>query len=296
MPGGTVRSALIVAMADGRTAAPQPAAREAMELARLLGDPEVGGFEVSAMTAPRGDALRLELIRFLADRAPHDTVLVHLTGHVAIDAAGDAYLCGAADHPGASGGDALPLAFIEAELARCRSERLVVLLDCSSDQPAVSWPSGSAGGVRGLRERFEGSGRSVHLVSTATVIDVLRRRPAAREPADGPGLDRAVLLRAPGPDRARPTRRSLAMWAALTAVALVASVVAVAALGPPGVALSAVALAAASWPLLWRAVGAWRRLPADAVVLGEGVPFHRLYMLRRSQKSTDYFRHHGPGR
>lgn len=297
MPGGTLRSALIVTRAGGPGARAGRAGHEAAELAALLADPAVGGFEVSAMTAPTGDALRLELVRFLADRAPQDTVLVHLAGHVALDDAGAAHLCGAADDAGALSDDAVPVAFLEAELARCRSERLVVLLDCSSDEPAAPRRPGAGDGVRGLQERFEGVGRTVHVVSTATVVDVLRRRSAPGGHLDVAGLDRAVRLPRPDPDlRRRPRRRSAAAWAVLTAVVLVSSVVAVGVLGLPGLALTAVGVAVLSWPLLRRAVVGWRRLPAVEPVVGEGVPFHRLYMLRRSQKSTDYFRHHGPER
>jgi hypothetical protein len=80
---------------------------------------------------------------------------------------------------------------------------------------------------------------------------------------------------------------------ALAAVVVLTSAFVISALGAAGVALSAIPLVGVAWPLAGLGMQLWRQLPQE-VALGEGVPFHELYMLRRSKKSKDHFRHHGP--
>ncbi len=297
MPGGSFRSALVLSWSEGldrRASDLEPSAPRTLELARLLGDRSIGGFEVSMMTSADEPALRLELIRFLADRAPEDTVVVHLAGHLALDEAPDVFLGGARPGGARRTNQALPLTFLRAELSRCRSERMVIVLDCPPDGPVSSSSPAPVGHDLALEERLGGPGRSVHVASTATVIDALGGTPASGQIAGAEALRRALL--APDPER-RPARPpTLPLLGALTALAalvVVASTLVVTALGAAGVALSGVALMVVGWPLVGLGMQEWRQLPHQEVVLGEGVPFYELYMLRRSKKSKDHFRHHG---
>jgi hypothetical protein len=191
---------------------------------------------------------------------------------------------------------ALPIAYVEEELSRCRSERLVVLLDCPADEP-VSFVGGALADRRSdVHERFRGPGRSVHVAATSTVIDFLQRGKAGRGRARVAELDPALLLPSTGKPSPRRKAGAAAALAALTTVTLVVSAIAIAAFGPVGLVLAAGALALVAWPLLRLGAVLWRRYPAEEPVPGQGVPFYRLYMMRRSQKSADYFRHHDPNR
>ncbi len=279
MPAGDVRSALVVACGEGvdaETVHLRPLARQALELARLLGDRSIGGFEVSLMIGPTAAALRQELGRFLADRAPHDTVVVHLAGRLRHDASGEAHLCGADADPDRSVEEAVPIAFVEEALGRCRSERLVVLLDCPADEHVSSVGGAVADRHSAVPERFRGPGRSVHVAATSTVVEFLRRGQAGRGRTPLPELDPMLLLPPARPATPRRKARAALALAALTTVVLVASAIAVAALGPAGLALAAGALALLAWPLLRLGAVLWRRYPAVEPVPGEGVPFYRL--------------------
>jgi hypothetical protein len=303
MRAGDVRSALIVSCADGpdrRTAHLQPPAQRAFELARLLRDPALGGFEVSLLVAPTAPALQAELTRFLADRAPQDTVVVHLAGRLVADADGEHHLCGAdgaGQPPGADGDreppgvDGVALAFIEDEVGRCRSERLVLLLDCPAEEPATSGHHGGTGAGPAFPERLRGPGRSVHLASTEAVIDLVRQEPLLHEPGPVTGL-RALLVRRAATPTA-PTRGLLAAVSTAVAAALfLTSIAIIGAGGPVGMAAAAAAVVVVVAPIFRRATREGWGLPPDDTVLGDGVPFYCLYMLRRSQKSRDWFRHH----
>ena len=293
MPGGCLRSALVVSWSDGGASDPNTAAR-ALELARLLGDSSIGGFDVSTMISVEPAALRLELIRFLADRAAEDTVVVHLRGRLLVDDAGEVSFGCAAPPAAPFGAAALPLTVLEAELARCRSERIVIVIDCPADPTVGSWAPNAVGRGVALEERLAGPGRSVHQVSTATVIDALLDRAVVARSEAADALRRA--LRAPGPvaRRARrPSKSFLGAVGVLVAVVVVASALFIATLGTAGILLSAIAVTVAAAPLVKLGVREWRQLPYPDVVLGEGVPFHELYMLRRSKKSKDHFRSHG---
>jgi hypothetical protein len=295
MSGGNLRSALVVGGDDGSdqpgAAARGPSATPVYELARLLRDRSVGRFEVSLMVEPSGPQLGQELLRFLADRAPQDLVVVHLAGRIVSGDGGPELLCG----PGAVGGAGrssagLPMARLEQELRRCRSQHVVLLLDCPPAGPPV--PAGPAATPAGpWPERLGGPGRSVYQVSTATVIDALGRRGSGQDPV-ADALAGALLVPVTASADPGTPRRAGRPWAVVAAAMPMTALGLLGLGGAAGEAVSAGAAAVIVWTVAPAATRAWRALPPDDAVPGHGVPFHRLYMLRRSQKSKDYFRHH----
>lgn len=295
MSGGCLRSALVLSWGGVDAPAVDRAAATTRELARLLGDPSVGGFEVSELAGADAPALQLELIRFLADRTPDDSVVVHLAGHLALNDDAEAYVGGPAPSGTWRADEGMPVAVLCAELDRCRSERMVIVVD--NPAPRTASRPGPAPGQHvelTLRERLSGPGRSVHVVSTATFIDALLGTAASGHPEAADALRRALPpLGTERPSDAPATTPPVAPLAAAAAIMVVVSAMFIATLGLPGAVLSAALAAIVAGPLLRPWVHAWRQIPEPDVVLGEGVPFYELYMLRRSKKSKDHFRSHG---
>lgn len=289
-PVGEVRSALVVSC--GATTEDERGHIRA--LYRLLGDPEVGGFQLSMLVDPSPAALRQELSRFLADRAPQDLVVVHLAGRVLLDADGAAHLCtgDTGDEDGVAIDGCLPMAELESAVAACRSERIVLLFDHPRVEAAT--PNGAAHRTVGaVGERFRRPGRAVFHLATAGVVEALERGPGADTWAARRTLvDTLLLPDSPARHRAARAAATATTWTLVGVALLVAAMGAMVLHPPTALAVAAVGTAVAVLNLARLAAHqrhdpAWHELPS-----GEGIPFYQLYMLRRSQKSKDFFRHH----
>src|SRR3954471_20016714 len=89
------RSALIVATyayddAAGLTTLRAPR-RDAEALSEVLGDPNIGGFEVRTVLNQPAHVVNLEVARFFADRRPDDLLLLHFSCHGVKDDSGELY-------------------------------------------------------------------------------------------------------------------------------------------------------------------------------------------------------------
>src|SRR5215218_8657278 len=88
------RRALVVATAsyaDRTLARLRAPGRDASELAAVLGDAAVGGFEVETVLDAPADVLRRRVARFCAQGGPHDLALVYLSCHGVLDDRGRLY-------------------------------------------------------------------------------------------------------------------------------------------------------------------------------------------------------------
>src|SRR4051812_43232090 len=88
------RSALIVATdryEDAKLRALRAPADDAAALAGVLGDPEIGDFEVTYCTNPKEYELRRAVSQFFANRSPDDVLLLHFGCHGLKDDDGHLY-------------------------------------------------------------------------------------------------------------------------------------------------------------------------------------------------------------
>ncbi len=177
-----VRRALIVATAgyaDPALAGLRGPTRDADTLARALGDPATGGFEVDLLMDGDGATVRQRIAAFFAGRGPDDLVILHVSGHVVIDAAGLLHLAARDTELAALDGTGIPASFIRDQLDRTGSHRVVLILDCCfSKVRAPGTPD-----VVPVAEAFgAGAGRTVLTASTTTEYtfegtDLTRSRP-----------------------------------------------------------------------------------------------------------------------
>jgi hypothetical protein len=168
-PGG-VREALVVAAdsyGDARLRALRAPARDAEELARVLGDPEVGGFDVSVSLNEPDHVVRRRISEFFHDRGREDVLLLHISCHGLKDEDGTLYFASANTDVHLLDATAVPSEFVNRQMTRSRSRRIVLLLDCCFGGAFARGFVHRAGDTVGIREEFEGQGRVVLTASRA---------------------------------------------------------------------------------------------------------------------------------
>jgi Caspase domain/WD domain, G-beta repeat len=165
------RDALIVAVSnylDPKLRQLRAPAADATALRDVLSDPEIGNFRVEVLTDPDEGTLRRQLARFFShERRPEDLLLVHFSCHGVKDETGELYLAAADTEQALLSGSAIPAKWLNDQINRCRSKRIVVLLDCCF---SGSFPFGArarAGDVVNAPSQLTGRGRAVISSSNA---------------------------------------------------------------------------------------------------------------------------------
>ena len=148
------RSALIVATSqyeDSRLSALEGPALDAEALQGVLSDAEIGGFDVHLAVDSRVDALRRTLESFFADRGRDDLLLVHFSCHGLKDDDGQLYLAAADTQIDRLLSTGIDATWVNRLMSRCRSERIVLFLDCcfAGAFTAGRGPPGGRGHGRG---------------------------------------------------------------------------------------------------------------------------------------------------
>jgi hypothetical protein len=151
------RAALIVAVdtyEDPMLSRRPAGVEEAEALARVLGDPAIGDFDVQTLENAPAHVIRHRVEDFFSKRRSDDLLLLCFSCHGLADARGELYFAAIDTRP-----DLLPVSAVAAQFVnRCmiasRSRRVVLMLDC--------------GYTGELEEWFGGSGRAVITASSAT--------------------------------------------------------------------------------------------------------------------------------
>jgi Caspase domain len=164
------RSALIVANGEYRSAklrrlrAP---ARDADALARVLQDPAIGDFHVELVRDQPEHVLRRRVARFFADRRRDDLLLLHMSCHGLKDDDGQLFFATTDTEFDDLDSTAVPEEFVRRQIAKSRSGRIVLLLDCCYSGAFSRGMAARAGAGVELKERFAGRGRAVITASNA---------------------------------------------------------------------------------------------------------------------------------
>ena len=164
------REALIVAAdhyEDSKLRALRAPARDAQELARVLGDPEVGGFKVDVSLNEPDHVVRRKLSEFFRDRSRDDLLLLHVSCHGLKDEDGTLYFASANTEVRHLEATAIPSEFVNRQMTKSRSRRIVLLLDCCFGGAFARGMVHRAGENVAIKEEFEGQGRVVLTASRA---------------------------------------------------------------------------------------------------------------------------------
>jgi hypothetical protein len=171
MAGG-VRSALVIATAsyaDSRLDRLDAALRDADEMAEVLGNPRVGGYDVISVLDGRARDISIAIEKFLAGRGRDDEVLIYLSCHGLLDEWDRLYFAAAdtdKDHLTSTG---VAAEWLLGRLEETRSTRQIVILDCChSGAFARSRGKGADDAELGLKQFFpQGRGRALLAASRA---------------------------------------------------------------------------------------------------------------------------------
>ena len=132
-------------------------ARDADDLAAVLGDPDVGGFAVTQVIDPDERQLRREIDVFLSGRSAGDLVVVYLSCHGVLDRRGRLYFAAADTVKAQLASTGISSAWLLDQLDDCRARRQVLILDCCF---SGAFAHGSKGGADlDLERRLAGHGR-----------------------------------------------------------------------------------------------------------------------------------------
>jgi streptogramin lyase len=163
------RRALVVATGtytDATLAGLRAPGQDAAELAAILEDAAVGGFDVETALDVPADALRRRVAHFCTQGGAGDLALVYISCHGVLDDRGRLYYATTDTDHELLAATAIPAAWLNEQLDDCRCRRQIVILDCCHSGAFAKGAKGD--GALALRERFEGRGRVVLTASRAT--------------------------------------------------------------------------------------------------------------------------------
>ncbi|MGI5519933.1 caspase family protein [Micromonospora sp. CA-259024] len=179
-----LRRALVVANArydDPALAALRAPTHDADALARVLGDPAIGGFDVELLMDADERTVRRRVAGFFADRDRDDLLLLHFSCHGVKDPHGRLYLAARDTDMTSLGATGVAAAFVNDQLGQTQSKRVILVLDCCY----------SGAFSRGVAARAD---RSVHIgdeFNTGTGRIVLTASSATEYAFEGGDLTRA---------------------------------------------------------------------------------------------------------
>jgi ABC-type branched-subunit amino acid transport system substrate-binding protein len=141
--------------------------RDARDLAKVLGDETIGGYDVETVLDATADTIRRRVAQFCADGGPHDLALVYLSCHGVLDERGQLYYAATDTERALISATAVEASWLNRQLEDCRCRRQVLILDCCHSGAFAHGARGQA--ELALPERFpEAQGRAVLTASRAT--------------------------------------------------------------------------------------------------------------------------------
>jgi hypothetical protein len=164
------RYALIVATdayADEKLRRLRAPAHDADALAGVLRDPDIGDFEVTLLANEPESVLRRRIASFFGERARDDLLLLHFSCHGLKDDSGQLYFAAAdteVDHLDAS---AVSAEFVSRQMARSRSNSVLMLLDCCYSGAIARGLTFRAGDTVDVNDHLGGRGRAIITASSA---------------------------------------------------------------------------------------------------------------------------------
>jgi hypothetical protein len=105
-------------------------ALDAEELAGVLGDAAIGGFDVRTMLNESTTVTNEAVEEFFADRHPDDLLLLHFSGHGVKNDNGELYFATPSTKLNRLCATAVSTEFVNRLMSRSRCRRIVLLLDC----------------------------------------------------------------------------------------------------------------------------------------------------------------------
>jgi len=159
-----VRRALVIANLrydDAALRGLRAPADDARALDRVLGDQDIGRFDVELCVDESEPAIRRRIADFFADRDRDDLLLLHYSGHGVKDARGRLFLAARDTDLRRLSATAIPASFLNDQMTESASRRVVLVLDCCYSGAFARGALVRADRAVHVAEEFGGQGRVV---------------------------------------------------------------------------------------------------------------------------------------
>jgi hypothetical protein len=103
---------------------------DAEQVRGVLEDPAIGGYRVETMLNEPEPALRLGVDEFFARAGANDRLVLYFSGHGIKDEEGKLYFVTSTTKFARLASTGLPADFVRDQMERCRSQRILLILDC----------------------------------------------------------------------------------------------------------------------------------------------------------------------
>jgi uncharacterized caspase-like protein len=167
------RLALIIANSefdDPKIARLVTPSRDAEALAKVLGDPAIGGFDVTLLVDQTLREVRERIGHLYRRRKKDDLLLLYYSGHGIKDDYGDLYLAVKDTESEVASATAIDASFVRNQLDRSSSQRKVVVLDCCYSG-AFARGTKALGSNVDPQEVFAGSGYGRVILTASNAIE-----------------------------------------------------------------------------------------------------------------------------
>jgi formylglycine-generating enzyme required for sulfatase activity len=145
--------------------------RDAKALAKVLRDPEIGGFYTTVLLNKPLRVVRREVARLYNRRKKDDLLLLYYSGHGFKDDFGDLYLAVKDTEKDVFDATTIDAAFIRGQLDRSHSQRKVVVLDCCHSGAFARGAKGMLGSNVGTQEAFAGTGYGRVILTASNAVE-----------------------------------------------------------------------------------------------------------------------------
>ena len=148
---------------------------DARALAGVLGDPEIGGFDVSIVHNAASHEVQSHIDDLFAESRPDDLLLLHFSGHGLKSDSGELFVAARNTRPDRLGSTAVPADFIQRCMRSARARTIVLFLDCCYGGAFGEGVAVRAAGPVNVMESFPagrlGGGRGRAVISASSAME-----------------------------------------------------------------------------------------------------------------------------
>lgn len=168
------RCALIIANSEfndpklSRLATP---GADAESLAKVLGDPKIGDFDVSTLVNEPMQNVRREIARFYSNKKKDDLLLLYYSGHGIKDDSGNLFLAVKDTEIDLVSATAIEATFVCAQLDQYGSQRKIVILDCCHSGAFTRGAKAALGSKVGAQEVLAGNGYGRVILTASNAVE-----------------------------------------------------------------------------------------------------------------------------
>ncbi|PSJ27362.1 caspase-related protein [Streptosporangium nondiastaticum] len=150
-------------------------AQDAEALAAVLGDPQIGGFDVQVVRNEPSHTIATRLDDFFSDRRPGDTLVVHFSCHGLKSESGELYFAAGNTRPRRLASTAVPADFVRRCMSSTRARSVALFLDCcyggAFPQGAAARASGDVNVLDSFAGDRPGGGRGWAVITASSSME-----------------------------------------------------------------------------------------------------------------------------